>query len=154
MQVINYCRASNRTGVGVWEGRPWTNRFVNASLPGCSLPGRARAGPGCRRLFIATSGAVTGLLLMLGLHTHPINNYVTLFVEFILIWSFVRICSSTFNPFHYETTPVVSPTSVFSVWVQWSYMFCFSCGLQYSGLFSVIETDYTIITSKYSPWQR
>lgn len=39
---------------------------------------------------MATSGVVRVMLLMPGIHTHPVNNYVTLFVEFILIWPFIR----------------------------------------------------------------
>lgn len=48
------------------------NRFMSASCAVYKV--RTRAGPGWRQSFTATSGAVQGILLMLGIHIHPINN--------------------------------------------------------------------------------
>lgn len=64
------------------------NRFRRASCAVCQV--RIRAGPGWKQSFIAISGALQGILLMLEIHPHPINNYVIQFAEFILIWSFIR----------------------------------------------------------------
>lgn len=88
IQRINYCRAGDRTGVSVLEGRHCTNRFMNAACAAHQV--RTRAGPVLRQLFKATSGVVRGIQLMPRIHTHSINHYVTLFVEFVLIWSFLR----------------------------------------------------------------